>query len=1258
MGTVYSAWDRLTSREVALKRLLIHVPGSSATAAEMGNAQAQADSHLSTVAPVEMGGGPRPSGQDADSKLLTRQSYGRRALLASEFRTLATLHHPNVVSVLDYGFDEAGQPYYAMELLPSDRTILVAGAGRPYEERVALLAQVLQALAYLHRHGIVHRDLKPGNILCVRDIVKLTDFGIAAPMGHRQRLAGTVQYMAPELLFGAPPAVASDLYAVGVVAHELLTDSFPFSVSSMDSFLNSVLGPQGSALLPSRVREFLDLGDPMTTDITPTTRALRLAPRALDELPKLAALPRQLATVVGRLLARDAVDRYSSAEEALAALGEIWSNHFELETAATRESFLQSAPLVGRQVEFTRLTTLLGSTLIGQGALLLLGGESGVGKSRLLEELRALAMVRGVMVLSGQALASANAPFEMFTQVLRELCAYVDIDEREASMLATLIHDLPIVLERNIAELPEGDGRANEQRLLSTIQAVLLRWKGPLLIELEDVHWADPSSLSLLRRLSQLVASHPLLVIASYRDDEKPTLPTEIPGAQTMLLSRMDQSATAELCAAMLGEATQKSQLVELIQRETEGNALFIVEAVRTLAEEAGSLSAVGAQALPTELLTGSIRNILRRRLARVPAWAETTLYLLAVAGREIDARLLRELEPAPNEWLEACASASVLTVSEGRWRFAHDKLRETLLTALSQDERHALHLQVAILLERTAPAAHAIAAALAYHYEAAQQPERAAHFAGIAGEHALDAGALTEAARLFEDALMHQQQVPAAYPLRSRARARTLRLLATVYAGLARFGDCLRTVEETLNALGRPLPQESAALRKALLVAAGRELSTRLSGERSAPLHDRESLQELLSLWIACGEMFFMTGNEGRGLLGTLWALEAAEILANSTAQVTFNTIIAYVLDQANLGPLCRNYLQRAAQHLEHCAEPAAYLRFQRLLGSLQINRGQYAVAVRTHAECAQIAEQLGDDYAALTAQNVQINMHFTWAAYVRAEELLVTLLTVAEQKGAVRFVRAAWLTQASLWLRRGQPDSAQRTLDSVGALDKADVLLLLQKSALLAQLHLLGGRPEAAYQTVADAWKCHGTPQMGSAMLLESTYGLLDVALRLLERHQGASRVETLALCRDMVQAFMKRGSRYRHWEARARLCAGRLAWLEGRGREALRQWNVALAVAQSLALPHDEALCHAYLGLLGARRGRLSQNQVPAAVQTIRSGQSDQSDQWPPSRLHLQTAVNLLRSIGSLSELTWVVAELDALPKKPEPPIRSQA
>jgi serine/threonine protein kinase len=170
-----------------------------------------------------------------------------RLALAREFQMLSSLHHPHVIQVLDYGFDEALGPYFTMELLATPRTILEAGAGLPLGDKVHLLAQVLRALAYVHRRGIVHRDLKPSNILCVDGVVKVLDFGLATSTPSTAKAAGTLSYMAPELLAGQPPSAMSDLFSVGMIAAALVARPIHGTGDSTDTAESTSLqSPRGA----------------------------------------------------------------------------------------------------------------------------------------------------------------------------------------------------------------------------------------------------------------------------------------------------------------------------------------------------------------------------------------------------------------------------------------------------------------------------------------------------------------------------------------------------------------------------------------------------------------------------------------------------------------------------------------------------------------------------------------------------------------------------------------------------------------------------------------------------------------------------------------------------------------------------------------------------------------------------------------------------------------------------------------------------
>jgi serine/threonine protein kinase len=210
MGVVYRATDRLTGNVVALKRM--------------------------TMPMAHLVFGSRS--EDMDLSLA----------LTQEFRTLASLHHPHIISVLDYGFDQAGQPFFTMSFLEDARTIVDAGQGQDLGTQVDLLVQTLQALTYLHRRGVLHRDLKPENVLfaAADGQVKVLDFGVSVIASKTMEYVtgttvGTFAYIAPELFAGAPFTTASDLYAVGVIAYEMFAGHHPFNTSNAAVLLNDVL---------------------------------------------------------------------------------------------------------------------------------------------------------------------------------------------------------------------------------------------------------------------------------------------------------------------------------------------------------------------------------------------------------------------------------------------------------------------------------------------------------------------------------------------------------------------------------------------------------------------------------------------------------------------------------------------------------------------------------------------------------------------------------------------------------------------------------------------------------------------------------------------------------------------------------------------------------------------------------------------------------------------------------------------------------
>ncbi|MEM7032622.1 MAG: tetratricopeptide repeat protein, partial [Chloroflexota bacterium] len=627
-----------------------------------------------------------------------------RLALAHEFQTLASLRHPNIISVLDYGFDLDGQPYFTMTYLPEAETVISAGENRTFVDQVALLQQVLQALSYLHRQGILHRDLKPENVLVTNSVVRVLDFGLASAIENVSSSAGSWAFIAPEVLEDQPSTEASDLYAVGVLAYQMVTGKLPFDPVDPD---------------------FLD--------------------KLLDQPPDLSSIAHDaFSQVIGRLLSKDPTIRYPSAEATIEAFSRAVNQPVPHESRAIRESFLQAAQFVGREAELGQLIKALDNAIEGHGSSWLVGGESGVGKSRLLAELRTRALVSGTIVLRGKGIQDGGTVYQVWHDVLRRLLLSSVIDDLAMGVLQPLIPDIDRLLDREIIAAPELTGQAGQQRLLSTITSLFRQQPRPILLILEDMQWIG-ESIVVLHQLNRLAADHPMLIVGSYRHDERPSLPNELPEMTLLQLDRLTEVDMISLSTAMLGQAGQRPDVLALLHRETEGNAFFLVEVVRALAKEAGRLNQIGQTELPLHLFPDGIRTIVERRLAQIPVDAQALLTIAAIAGREIDLNLLQALSPQNQSeaylesWLMVCAQAAVIEVQGSVWQFTHDKLREGVFSMVDDEDRRDKHAQIAQALIKIYPGDATHAASLTYHWHQAGQVDKERIYAKMAGYYALD---------------------------------------------------------------------------------------------------------------------------------------------------------------------------------------------------------------------------------------------------------------------------------------------------------------------------------------------------------------------------------------------------------------------------------------------------------------------------------------------------------------------------------------
>jgi tetratricopeptide (TPR) repeat protein len=775
-----------------------------------------------------------------------------------EFRVLTDLSHPNLVTLHELFVDERGA-FFTMELVPgTDFMSWVRGEELEVVDLARLrsaLRQLAAGLHALHAAGRLHRDLKPSNVLVQPDgRVLVADFGLVAELhaGHRaQETVGTPAYMSPEQAVGETLSPASDWYSVGVMLYEALTGSFPFA------------GARGMAMLLAKQGE----RPPSASSIAP-------------------GIPEDLDALCDELLARDPAARPSGAD-LLARLG---SEHEAHEPAAWPSLAL---PVLGREALLDRLRAALdatGGSPPTTAAVALVRGRSGAGKSALVER---FVQVTSARVLHGRCYERESVPYKGLDALVDALRVHLLGDRSSRAPAhsiaggAALVRQFPVLadvpgLAAFDAVVPSDPIERRRQAVaaLGELFARMARHE-PVVLVIEDLQWCDQDTAAVLTAILRPADRPPVLLLGTYRDEDlehSPALRELLEGLAGLgpvpvvevEVGPLDQDTAIALARRIVGTGPRGEALARAIAAQAEGSPLLVTELAR--AAQAGL-----GDSLPTE--TPDLDAVIRARAARLPPEARRLLQIVALAGGPTEQAVVLEAADLSGSGLEMLATlrSRALVSTHGprasdRVEIFHDRIGRAIAGELDAHATRLRHARLAQALERHG----ADPEALAVHFRAAGDTERALEYVQAAATAAMESLAFKRAARLHAlglellppgdrrrvatlaglgDALAHDGRSAAAAQAYLRAadaaeegdRDRVLELRRAAAEHLLRSGRmdeglaALRRVLDELRLYSPPNPRVS------LLAFMGQRARNRLRGydfsENTVDAIDRDAL-------------------------------------------------------------------------------------------------------------------------------------------------------------------------------------------------------------------------------------------------------------------------------------------------------------------------------------------------------------------------------------------------------------------------------
>ncbi len=699
-----------------------------------------------------------------------------------EAQLVARMDHPSIVPIFDLGRHE-DVLFFVMPVARGQTLHDINKADTlAFGDTLEIVAQVAEALDYSHQQGVVHRDIKPENIMITAEEeadgleadspeprsglrARVMDFGLALrDEGHRLtrtgNLPGTLGYLSPEQILGVEVDGRSDLYSLATILYECLAGRPPF-VGSRYQLLFKIVNEEPSPLADFGV-------DP------------------------------RLEEVVRRCLAKEAGDRPQRGNEMAALLRQfaesLTQTGLEREVSISRPAPPPPmrpalAPLIGRDGELAELWVRLDKAAAGECQLVLIGGEAGMGKTRLLQEIEQIAGARGFQVLHGRFSDQESAfPFQAFGELIQDFFRGTAGSVSSADAGLPDMHDLeddlqtlfPALSELDVLRSPSSSGsagadlrrpglalaaarRGDPTHFFEVLARTLTRLAGgrPTCFLLEHLHGAE-ISIEALQYIVRRLRPAPCLFVGTYRPSEVPRRHPlsrllksvkDEPRFSSLALEPLEAPDLYQLVAAQLGGGEVSRELAVKIFEATEGNPFFAQELVRSLLEatevsrdSSGIWALSGDAAISTDSLPETIQQAVESRLERLPEELFEVLQVGSVLGRtfeyqDLEALVADDLEEAVEKLLRDGLLDEDRQSRGDLLQFSSGVVRDVLYGDLSRRRRRMLHRRHAGNLEqRYAGRLEQAYPQLVHHFAAGDVAEKTVGYALELARNSLDA--------------------------------------------------------------------------------------------------------------------------------------------------------------------------------------------------------------------------------------------------------------------------------------------------------------------------------------------------------------------------------------------------------------------------------------------------------------------------------------------------------------------------------------